>query len=44
MPREVVQQFLPGIAGSTNHRRAYGLQLEPFFFRFRERTERISVC
>ena len=30
MPGEIVQQFLPGITGSTDDRRTYGLQLWPF--------------
>jgi hypothetical protein len=34
MPGKIVQQFLPGISGSANNGRTYGLQLGPFFSRF----------
>jgi hypothetical protein len=31
-----MQKLLPGITGSANDRRTYGLQLGPFSFRFHE--------
>ena len=41
MPGEVTKKLLPGIPGSANNRRTYGLQLGPFSFRLlHERTER----
>lgn len=45
MPGKIMQQFLSGIAGSSNDRRAYGLQLWPFFagFQHMETDEKFSV-